>query len=199
MMPRGWKSGAKRARISSAAARPRGQRSSRADAPSSTSASTAIGVAPRTISGFTSTLRTSGRSAARRPRPTSSVHQRRLVDGGLAAEGRQQQPARAQAAQHPARLGRGDRSRREDHVAERFGEHAAQPEHHAGAELRILHQARDQLPAPAHHLAHQEAHLAVLGSRAGEQLFRRAAHRRIVREAEAHQAALRLVGDLRSA
>ena len=70
MTPRGWKRGRKR---SSTTARGRGAGgglAGRSPAGSRiTRASTAIGRAPRTTSGFTSTLRTSSRSSARRARP----------------------------------------------------------------------------------------------------------------------------------
>ena len=62
-------------------------------------------------------------------------------------------------------------------------------------ELRVLHQARDQLTVAAHHLRHQQRRLAVLGASQPEQLAGGTPHgiRRI--EPESHQAALALVGD----
>ena len=67
-----------------------------------------------------------------------------------------------------AGLGLADRRRRESHVGKGVGEDAPEPEHHAGAELRIAHQAGDQLAAAAHHLGHQQADLAVLRATIGQ-------------------------------
>ena len=118
-----------------------------------------------------------------------------LVQRRLAAEGLGQQPAGAEPPQQAARFGGAHRRRGEDHVAERLGQHAAEAEHHAGTELRVLHQARDQLAVAAHQLRHQQRRLAVLGASLREQLAGGAPHgvRRV--EPESHQAALALVGD----
>ncbi len=85
--------------------------------------------------------------------------------------------------------------RREDHVPERLGQDAAQAQHHAGAELRVAHQAGDQLAPAAHHLGDEQLHLTVLGAHEGQQLARRLAHGPRVREPETDGVALGLVGD----
>ena len=73
MIPRGWKSGRNRSSTSASdAARARRRRRRCGSRSISTSASTAIGTPPRTISGFRSTDATSGRSCASRDRPSST-------------------------------------------------------------------------------------------------------------------------------
>jgi hypothetical protein len=119
----------------------------------------------------------------------------RLVQRRLAAEGLEQQLAGPQAPQHAPCLGRVERRRRKDHVAEGLGENATETEHHTGAEQRIAHDAGDELAVPPHHLGHQQPDLAVLGNGAREQVFGRGLHGRGVGQSEAHQVALGLVRD----
>jgi len=68
-----------------------------------------------------------------------------------------------QLAEHRARLARIDRGQARGGVAEDLHEDPAEPHHHQRAELRIAHEARDQLPTSAHHLAHEQGDVAVLG------------------------------------
>src|SRR5207249_5941692 len=58
-------------------------------------------------------------------------------------------PAGTEPADHAPRLGRGERRRGEHDVAHRLGQDAADPQHHARAELWIAHHAGDQLAAAA--------------------------------------------------
>ena len=88
-----------------------------------------------------------------------------------------------------------ERDEPERDVAERFGEHAADAEHHARAELRIAHEPGDQLAGAAHHRRDEQLDRAVVGAGRGEQLGAAASDRGGVAQAEAHEAALGLVRD----
>ena len=123
-------------------------------------------------------------------------HQRRVVDGGLAAEGLEQEPARAQAAQHSGapRTPRPAPRRRPRRRAPRRGCRRA----------RASRRGRAADPAPGPRSARDcrapsrppaAAPRRPRGARGASRSCCRAAHRRVVGEAEAHQPALRLVGD----
>ena len=154
------------------------------------------GVAPRTISGFTSTLRTSGRSSGEARRGPRAARPARRVDGRLAAEGLEQQPARAQAAQHPARLGRARAAPRR-----RPRRRAPRPGCRRGRASR-RGRAADRAPGPrsargcrAPSRPPAARPRRPRGARSESSSRAARAHRRGVGEAEAHQPALRLVGD----
>ena len=163
-------------------------------APSSTSASTATGTpsAP-TISGLTSTLTTSSRSATR-PERDEHGRQRIPVDGGLAAE-RAEQALGAELVDH-LESGHGvERGRAEHHVGDRLGEDAAEAEHHRRPELRIAEEPGDQLPVAADHGREQHVHRTVFRHRCPQQLGDCSRCRVGATEAEADETALGLVGD----
>ena len=69
------------------------------------------------------------------------------VDRRLAPERPEQRGGR-QLVDHLRSGQRIERCRAEHHVGERLGEHAAHAEHHAGPELRVAHDAGDQLALP---------------------------------------------------
>ena len=100
-----------------------------------------------------------------------------------------------QSADHASRFGRAERRGGEHDVADRLGEDAAEAEHDAEAELRVAHQAGEQLAAAAHELRDEQLDRAVLGSRQREELRRRGTDGGPVGEPDPHQTALRLVGD----
>ena len=95
-----------------------------------------------------------------------------------------------------ARVAARERRRGEHDVAERLGEDAAEPEHHARPELRIAHQAGDQLAPSAHHLGDQQRDARRRrAARAPSSSAAARAHGGGVGEAEPHEIALGLVGD----
>ena len=118
-------------------------------------------VARATISGFTSTLATSGRFDGRgRPRPTSSVRQGVEIDGGLAAEGlRDEEACGPRAARPCARASFGiERCGGEGHVARgpRSGSHPGRAPRRA-PNWAIAHQPdRSARVLPLHHLGHEQ-------------------------------------------
>ncbi len=85
--------------------------------------------------------------------------------------------------------------RREDDVAERLGEDAAEPEDDAGPELRIAHQTGDELAPSAHLLGDQELDGSVVRARERQQLACRRPHGGGVGESEPDEIALGLVRD----
>ena len=140
-------------------------------ASSSTSASTATGLPSTTMSGLTSTLATSGRSAASFDRPRSVARSAARSTAGSPRNG----PSSFCVARSSIRLVGvevGERDEAERDVAERLREHAADAEHHARAELRVAHEAGDELAVAAHHRRDEQLDGAVVGTGRAEQLGR---------------------------
>ena len=131
---------------------------------SSTSASTATGLPSTTINGLTSTDAMSARSSAKRRQARARPHAAR--------------PGRSRARRGTRRAASGSRGRRRARrrraptaarsgtptSPDRFGEHAADAEHHARTELRVAHDAGDELARAAHHRRDEELDVAVVGS-----------------------------------
>src|SRR3546814_5824426 len=85
-----------------------------------------------------------------------SVDQRRLVDGGLAADAVDQRAA-LQFAQHRVGVGFCDRADAEGNVLQDLDQDAAQPDHDHRAELRVAEAADHDLLAGWDHLLDQPA------------------------------------------
>ena len=163
----------------------------------STSASTATG-APfsPTSSGFTSMLTTSSRSVASVDSPTMMSTHRRPIDGGLAAH-RSEDRLRSQLVEHLLGVGAVDGREPERDVGDRLGEHAADADHHARAELRVAVDADDELAVATNHRRDEHADLAVVRTGRREQLARGRGDLLGTPQPEAHEAALGLVRDRR--
>ena len=98
-----------------------------------------------------------------------------------------------------AGLGAGKRRGGKDHIGQRFAQNAAEAEQHAGAELRIAHQAGDQLEPGGDHLGNQQPFGAVAGAGLRQQPDGGGAQRGFIGQVQPHQAALGLVGNARAA
>ena len=175
--------------------RRRGVAGTAADGRSSTRASTATGrpSAPM-ISGLTSTLATSSRSLITRPTATRAATSSSRLTAGSPRKG----PSNALDAQfvdHPGRHRGVDGCWAEHDVGDRFGEHAADAEHHGRSELRITNGPRNQLAPPLDHRSDQQLDVTVVGLHRAEQRVGGLADRIGVDDAETKQAALGLVGD----
>ncbi len=120
--------------------------------------------------------------------------ERGAVDRGLAPE-RAEQLLRREVVDELFGVRIGERDDAERDVAERLGEHAADAEHHARAELRVAHEPRDELPRSPHHRRDEHRDLTVGRRGRGEQLGRGRSHRVGVAQAEPHQTPFGLVGD----
>jgi hypothetical protein len=96
-------------------------------------------------------------------------------------------------------VGPGDGGEPEHHLADGLGQHAAEAEHHARAELGVAHDAGDQFADALHHGRDQDSDVAVGRLGGAEQLLSGAAQRRLVGEPESDQASLGLVRDRRAA
>ena len=90
------------------------------------------------------------------------------------------------------------RNQPERHVGQRLGQHPADPDHDAAAELRVRVHPCHQLPVAVDHPCDEEIALAVLRSSRGEELVRDVAHRFVAGDPEAHQCAFGLVRDPRT-
>ena len=150
----------------------------------------------RTISGFRSTLTTSGRSAARRPSPTSTLGERARVDGRLAAERLREQVARAQAR----RASRAPRARASGAAAKTTSPSASvrmppSPSSTQGPNCGSRTRPAISSRWPRTMLGDQQRDRAVLGPRRASSSARRDAHRVRVGEPESHEIALGLVRD----
>ena len=88
-----------------------------------------------------------------------------------------------------------DRDRPEHDVGDRFGEDAADTQHHVHAELRIAHEPGDQLAIPRHHGCHEHRYVAVVRRRGRQQLRRRGNDGRAIGEPQPDEATLGLVCD----
>ena len=179
MMPRGWKSGAKRART-----RVVGERRGRGAGAGTRLAELDQRVdrdrlPSRTISGFRSTLATSGRSSARRARPTSTSASASRSTAGSPRKALEQMRARARPIRQRARLGRAERRRREDDVARapRSGCRRARASR-TGRTAGRAPARRSARAVPRTCSATSSATVAVLGTRQREQLARRGARPR---------------------
>jgi hypothetical protein len=120
--------------------------------------------------------------------------ERVAVDCGLAPE-RPEQPLRREVVGQAVGVGIGERDEPERDVADRLGEHAPDAEHHARPELRVAHEAGDQLARSVHHRRDEQLDVAVVRCGGREELASRAAHRLLVTEVQADEPALGLVRD----
>ena len=125
--------------------------------------------------GFTSTLRTSSRSATSRDSDSSTSRDGGAIDGGVAADLTEERSA-LEVVEHLLAVHRGDRHEAERDVGDGLGEHAADPGHDARPELGVAVHAHDQLAGAAHHRSDQHLHVAVVGPSRGQQLRDRACH-----------------------
>ncbi len=115
-----------------------------------------------------STLATSVRSAASRPRPTRTSTSCARSTAASPRNG-SEQLLRGEVVDHLRGGDRVERGRSEDDVGDRLGEDAADAEHHGGPELRIADDAGDQLTVARDHRGDEDGHVAVVGRRSGEQ------------------------------
>ncbi len=130
-----------------------------------------------------------------RPEANQYVRQRIQVGRRLPAKRLRQEPARPEAGDQLVRVTAGERRRGEGDVAEGLREDAAEADDDAGPELGIADDAGDQLAPSFDHLRHEKRDRAVFGPPQRQQLLGSRANGRAIRQAEADQAALGLVGD----
>ena len=169
MMPRGWKSGAKRARMRVGVVRRtrrRGRRGLRIELDERVHRHRHAVADDERVQVDAAHVGPLDPEAAE---PDQDGGERVAVDRRLAAKGAEQR-LRAEAVDQAVRLAGCQRRRRERHVAQGLGEDAAEPEHDARSELRIAYQAGDQLAPPADLLGDEQLHGAVFGARQSEQL-----------------------------
>ena len=124
--------------------------------------------------------------------------QRLAVDCGLASE-RSEDALRREPVDHVLGIAVGDRREPEHDVADGLGEHAADAEHHARAELRVGNQARDELAVATHHRGDEHLDRAVVGTGEREQIGGGRAYRVGVAQPEPHETPFGLVRDRGSA
>ena len=146
------------------------------------------------MSGFTSTLATSGRSTASRPSPTSRSTSTFTIDLGIATE-RPEELLRDEIVDHLGGRRAVERSRSEDDVGDRLGEDPADAEHHRWSELAIAQHAGDQFAVPGHHRRDEQRDVAVGRQGRVQQLGGGVAHGSLVAQPEAHEATFGLVRD----
>ena len=127
--------------------------------------------------------------------PDQAVGQGVRIDGRLATERMGEQPFRVQAVDHRRGFRGRERDDREHDVVQRFGQHAAQPEHDARPEVWVAHQAGDQFAFPRHHLGHEQADLAIVRPAMCPQFVRGAANRVRRVQPQPHEVAFGLVRD----
>ena len=116
------------------------------------------------------------------------------IDRGLATE-LAEQPLRGERVDHVLGVDRRNRDRAEHDVGDRFGEDAADAQHHVHAELRIAHEAGDQLAIARHHGRHEHGDVAVIRRRGRQQLGCRGDDGPAIGEPQPNEAALGLVCD----
>ncbi len=117
------------------------------------------------------------------------------VDLRFAAERLGEQMTRVQTFDHRLGVGAFERRHREDDVAERLGEDAAEAEQHAGTEVRIAHQAAISSRLPRTISATSSPTAPSSGLAFASSSAAAASHGGRVAEAEADEVALGLVGD----
>ena len=162
-------------------------------AASSTSASTAIGRPSTTMSGLRSTDATSGRDLGQARRGRATRRPARRGRRGLATE-RSEQRLRGEVVDQSVGVDRVERHQAEHDVADRFGEHAADAEHHGQPELRVVDQTGDELTVAAEHRRHEQVTGPSSGVAAASSSVAAARTAAASRDGEAHAGRARSCG-----
>ncbi len=146
------------------------------------------------MSGFRSTAATSGRRLREPGKPDQRRYDRGAIDRGLAPE-RSEKLLGVEVVEQIGGVDLVQRCEAEGDVAEGFGQHSPDAEHHTRPELRIADEPGDELAVAADHRCDQKLDRAVFRTGGGQEFDRREADRFAFRQLQPHESALGLVRD----